>query len=294
MTHVWDHSPLEGGALLILLALADRADDDGFCWPSVSYLAAKARLSERQVKRILKELVANGEIDMPAGPRSEERPFRIVMAGVTPMTPGQNVTVTPASPGGGHGRHPGGDTTGAREDPSVDTSVETPTRLPTTAQREAAAVKRCWDYYLSVIPSKRALDDKRKRILKSALKVVGEERVMLAILGLSRSPWHNGSNEGEKKYLELHYALKGIGNESDDARIEKAIGWAREFSPTNGNGNGKLSAATRDRLLEEVRYTMSLPTRPELQRGIAAYDRLTKAGYKVTKLARAPYARIEP
>jgi hypothetical protein len=53
MTSVWDNSPYEGGELLVLLALADWADDQGRCWPSVPAIAQKARLKERHVYSIL-------------------------------------------------------------------------------------------------------------------------------------------------------------------------------------------------------------------------------------------------
>ena len=35
MNAVWNLSKQSGSALLVLLALADRADDDGFCWPGL-------------------------------------------------------------------------------------------------------------------------------------------------------------------------------------------------------------------------------------------------------------------
>ena len=55
MTAVWDHTPYEGGELLVLLALADWADDRGRCWPSVPAIAQKARMKERQVYNILRK-----------------------------------------------------------------------------------------------------------------------------------------------------------------------------------------------------------------------------------------------
>ena len=44
---VWKHSRLSGSELLLLLALADFADDGGFCYPSVSTLAGYMRMSVR-------------------------------------------------------------------------------------------------------------------------------------------------------------------------------------------------------------------------------------------------------
>lgn len=62
MTNVWKRSTQKGSALLMLLALADIADDQGYCWPSIPYLASKTRLSERQAARILHGLEGSGDI----------------------------------------------------------------------------------------------------------------------------------------------------------------------------------------------------------------------------------------
>ncbi|MFZ0662146.1 MAG: helix-turn-helix domain-containing protein, partial [Acidobacteriaceae bacterium] len=57
MTAVWDRGKrYEGGSLLVLLALADWADDGGRCYPSVTQLAEKSRLTERQVYSVLRDL----------------------------------------------------------------------------------------------------------------------------------------------------------------------------------------------------------------------------------------------
>jgi len=42
---------------LVLMALADAADDHGVCWPSVTTLARKCSVSPRTVQRMLKLLV---------------------------------------------------------------------------------------------------------------------------------------------------------------------------------------------------------------------------------------------
>ena len=60
--NIWEYSAQEKASLLVLLALADRADDDGVCWPGYDYLAAKARILKRSVIRIIQRLVATGEL----------------------------------------------------------------------------------------------------------------------------------------------------------------------------------------------------------------------------------------
>lgn len=71
LTVVWEESKQEGSALLLLLALADFADDKGRSFPSVDTLSKKARMSRRSVQRIGGELVKAGEliIEENAGPK---------------------------------------------------------------------------------------------------------------------------------------------------------------------------------------------------------------------------------
>jgi hypothetical protein len=62
LTWALDHSKAAGSARFVLVALADRADDDGCCWPSLADIARRTTLSERQVRRRIGELVKLGEL----------------------------------------------------------------------------------------------------------------------------------------------------------------------------------------------------------------------------------------
>lgn len=55
MTLVWDSSPYKDGSLLLLLALADFANDEGVCFPGVPTLAKKCRMDDRSIRRILRK-----------------------------------------------------------------------------------------------------------------------------------------------------------------------------------------------------------------------------------------------
>lgn len=280
MSQVWEHSLAEGGELLVLLALADFADDDGYCWPSIARLAGKSRLSERQVKRVLRTLAERDEIEMPTGERSAERPFR-----VTPVTPGQNVPgdahdtpgVTPMTP-------PGGTPTRARVEPSdVEPSKEPPER---TREQRPDPVREVWDHFIARIPSRRRLDATARRQIAAALKVRSIDEVKAAIDGLATSPHHRGINDRNKPYLELRYAIVPRNGESIEERIEKAIGWGRQ------NGENRMDPDKVSRLLEAARYTWSLPHKPERARGEAARAALEKAGFRVEEVEGPPYLRI--
>ncbi len=62
MNRVWESSQHGGTELLLLIALADWADDWGYCHPSVDQIAIKIRQSKRNVLRLLKTLKASGEL----------------------------------------------------------------------------------------------------------------------------------------------------------------------------------------------------------------------------------------
>lgn len=76
MSWVFDHSESTGNERLVLLAIADHANDETWsCWPSVARLAVKAKVSERTVQRAIRSLVELGEIGIGegTGPRGTHR-----------------------------------------------------------------------------------------------------------------------------------------------------------------------------------------------------------------------------
>jgi hypothetical protein len=61
MTLVWDAElpPMEK---LVLLALADCANDEGHCWPSATTIKRKSGQGERTVRRCLQSLIKKGHL----------------------------------------------------------------------------------------------------------------------------------------------------------------------------------------------------------------------------------------
>lgn len=97
MTAVWEHSKQKGSALLLLLALADFANDDGEAWPAVATLATKIRMSERYTQMLIGELVKAGEIAVrPPDGRYASNVY-VVLAGVKPASPMKAAGVKPVS-----------------------------------------------------------------------------------------------------------------------------------------------------------------------------------------------------
>jgi len=54
----WEQQGLTHCEKLVLLALADHADDEGFCWPGVTRVAKKCGMSERGVRGAIKSMAS--------------------------------------------------------------------------------------------------------------------------------------------------------------------------------------------------------------------------------------------
>ena len=80
MARVWAHSKHGGTELLLMLAIADFADDDGNAYPAVGTLAEKCRMSSRNANHLLATLRESGELEirLNEGPRGTNR-YRIAL-----------------------------------------------------------------------------------------------------------------------------------------------------------------------------------------------------------------------
>lgn len=134
MSWVFEHSNSTGNDRLVLLAIADRCDDDGGnCWKSTEKLAEKARVSKRTAQRCIDHLVELGELEVVERPGTTNM-LAVVMEGRqvdAPSADGKEpggvrlsplTTVTPRQVVTGDTRVQGGVTT-----VSTDTSLNHPT-----------------------------------------------------------------------------------------------------------------------------------------------------------------------
>jgi hypothetical protein len=67
MTKLWENGPQNKTQLLVLLALADFANDEGHCWPSMATIAKKARLTDRGARKVVRQLEADGWLEVRTG-----------------------------------------------------------------------------------------------------------------------------------------------------------------------------------------------------------------------------------
>lgn len=91
----WRFSKAKGGDLLVLLGIADFANDEGVAYPSIATLARKARLTPRNTQRAIRRLVAKGELMLEdgKGPHGVHL-YRIVLPEGNKSEGCQNVRVT--------------------------------------------------------------------------------------------------------------------------------------------------------------------------------------------------------
>ena len=96
MSEVWK-STLPMTEKMVLLCLADFANDRGECWPAVDTIAAKCSCSDRTVQKAIKSLMASGVVTVKDEPgRSHNftiHPRRISTPGVNILHPNHHITI---------------------------------------------------------------------------------------------------------------------------------------------------------------------------------------------------------
>lgn len=81
MSWVWRHGPSSGTERLVLLAIADHADDEGNAFPSVAGIAAKSCMTERGTRGVLRRLEEGGWLATEVGGgRGGKSRYRVIMA----------------------------------------------------------------------------------------------------------------------------------------------------------------------------------------------------------------------
>jgi len=139
MGRVWDDNGIKGSMKLLLLAIADFADDSGKAWPSVETLAQKIGMGERNTRYMLRALEDQGRlaVDVSAGPKGSSMYRILTQEGGQSLPPakpnsgakeGQNTTR-----GGAKYDTEGGQPTAP--DPSLDPPID-----PSEGQERAAAL----------------------------------------------------------------------------------------------------------------------------------------------------------
>ncbi|MEA2078936.1 MAG: helix-turn-helix domain-containing protein, partial [Pseudomonadota bacterium] len=86
------HQILKPVPKLVLMALADAADDQGVCWPSVATIAVKVGVSTRTVRRVIQMLIRHELLTAEQRHRSDgscsSNRYRLSLGGGDNLSPG--------------------------------------------------------------------------------------------------------------------------------------------------------------------------------------------------------------
>lgn len=147
MSRYWRDAPYDGTQLLLLLALADYADDRGYCFPTQKQLAQKCRCSERHVRNLMKDLIADGVvrvIDNKGNNRYQLMPVGYLSTGTT--VPPEKISAGTPDP---IDRNPSSYTTGNplpnnHQEPSITTNKEATYKCSWCGREDIPKTKRCY------------------------------------------------------------------------------------------------------------------------------------------------------
>lgn len=231
MNRVWMESPAKGSELLIMLAIADFATDEGVAWPGVETLANKARLSKRQTQYNIRSLVDAGllTVEENAGPHGVHR-YRVMGCNVS--TRAKSAPVQNPTQGGAKS-----DTKGVQPiapKPSIEPSEE-----PSLINPHETSFDQFWDVW----PKKVDKDDAHTIWIRMKPTPALVDTIVHAVQEQTANNWLDTPKQfipGPAKWLR--------GKKWTDEIIEPPPPATARASP-NGKGSGRNDGYTSAELL---------------------------------------------
>lgn len=202
---VYEYSEATGNDRLVLLAIADEANDDGTSGhPSVDTIAHKARLNKRTALRCIERLESAGALIVD---RPEIRGRGRYNKYVVVMTPNGD-TLTPISDPPEMVRN--GDRKVRNGAPPYVNGSRPPDPLTHRPEDQLPPVESVFAAWL--VSTKRTgrtvLDSKRRATISAALRTHPLEDVLDAVRGWENSPHHRGENAERKVWNDLGLLLR--------------------------------------------------------------------------------------
>lgn len=253
---VWNMKGERAERRLVLLALADYADKDGLCYPSLMQISERCLISKEAASRIISRFIALGYISRISGGsgRGHNSEYQIHKDAlkVDPATTIKEVLKVDAE--------------STIEDEKVDPEkvFSEPQRLiqngikvdpgpgPIRKNHHEPPIKNKYKdmsegkrikhenvsdifiYWQSKLGHPTAtLTNLRKRRILQCLKTHSLEQIKLAIDGCAGSPWHRGENDRGETYDDIELICR------NDTKLEGFIARA-EKAKLNGGANGSI------------------------------------------------------
>ncbi len=234
---------LSSGDKLVLLTLADYANDDGDCWPSIKSLAEKCSMHQRNVIKHLNKLVTIGLVVKRY--RHDKKGYRrssFYNLNLDQNLGGETPPRTPSLSGETPPRTPSlsGETPWVLIEPSYKNNIckvsnetspvafksdeeactqESKSKTKSSASETDPNVLAIFKYWQQVMNHPRAILDKpRESKIKQALKDYSLDQLKQAIDGCGKTPHNMGQNEHKQLYNDISLILR------DAEHIERFIG----------------------------------------------------------------------
>lgn len=254
LTRVWSESTQKLGSLLVLLAIADFADDEGVAYPSVPTLAKKSRLSKRQVNYVLQKLTESGELNVEIGAGPHGANIYRVLTGGANNAGAESAGVQFGTRRGAKSDKRGVQSTtqgGAIYDmPLKEGTVMEPSCIePSKNHAPTGEAGEVFVYWRDIHGHPNArLDDKRRKVIEARLKQYSTEELKTAIDGCKLSAFHQGQNDRNTIYDDISLICR------DASHVDRFIAFAE--GRANGKGNsGPLSRNGRAVAMMKERYS---------------------------------------
>ena len=150
MSACWPLQDMSGPQKAVLISLADNANDEGFCWPSVARISERTCLAERTVQAAIKWLTLAGILSV------RERMGRSTMYTLTPAAyaPPQQVRPAADAPPPPQERHTPPAAAAPRTviEPSSEPSPLVDDEQPTKISKSKCPTKAIVDLFNKTIP----------------------------------------------------------------------------------------------------------------------------------------------
>lgn len=249
LTPAWNTS-LPAISKIVLISLADQANDDGVCWPSIESLVKRTGLSESTVFRHLKTLEDDAHI------HREPRIGQSTIYHVHPviLTPSQADTLSERHPPLSHSDLPLGTVTPTpvtgdsqnHQEPSLNhqlTIITEPAKKPAkkkTAESEASSTlnREIWDSYSKAYFSKYGTDPVRNATVNGQIAQLGKRLGAEAVHVAGWFPNHRSS-----WYSQKMHSVGSLLSDCEKLRTEWATNTqmtqakARDVDRSSGGGN---------------------------------------------------------
>jgi len=240
MSQCWPLQGMSATQKAVLISLADNANDEGVCWPSIATISMRTCLSERAVQNAIKWLVEHRILSV------QSRSGRSTVYKVTPAEyappqevhprtrctpPPQEVHPTPAP----DAPHPRTTCTQNRKEPSKEPQGN---RKSARTKKTADRFEEFWQAYPNT-PRRVAKKKCRERWRSRKLDQIADQIIGHVLAMKKTQQWLDGFEPGPMTYINQSRWEDGVPEER--ATNQRAYGQQERFDPVEYINRNRIS-----------------------------------------------------